>query len=288
MITKYIEFRSKTENTIVKRVTLGSTPEYLFWCIAMCYFMYSLCTVQYIQYSSGILVVFAIMMYVAENVDRVVVDGIKEGLAGLWIFCEVFLFTTTGVNLSLKSQNGPQQSDRGIVPSEVAHLIYLLVGGSVGRLAGIIIVQFLNYGTLKNHRKEPKYMSLWIIATWVFQMPKATIQATLGGLPYAMHIIPGGEGITKGLFIQQGSAFAILFMATIGVVLTAVVGRPIAIYLQSLELASVSQTEDVKTINSCAQEQILVEKEIQLVAETHNEKNTMGANEYHDEEDTIQ
>ena len=68
-------------------------------------------------------------------------------------------------------------------------------------------------------------------------MPKATILATLGGLPYSEHIIPGSQGLTNGLFIQKCSVFAILFFVVVGVTSTKFIGRPIAIYLTSIDNA---------------------------------------------------
>lgn len=88
---------------------------------------------------------------------------------------------------------------------------------------------------LKAHRRSPKYMVLWWIATWIFQIPKATIQATLGGLPYSMHVIPGPEGLTKGLYILRASAFSVLLMAPIGVFLTSMIGEPMAKKLREMD-----------------------------------------------------
>jgi hypothetical protein len=56
------------------------------------------------------------------------------------------------------------------------------------------------------------YLLLWVLATWVFQWLKATVQATLGVLPYQNHVIPGAIGLTRGLFILRASAFAILVL----------------------------------------------------------------------------
>ena len=58
----------------------------------------------------------------------------------------------------------------------------------------------------------------------------------LGGVPYALHIIPGINGLTKGIFIQQATAFSILFMAPLGIFLSAFVGLPLAMYLAQKDL----------------------------------------------------
>jgi hypothetical protein len=86
------------------------------------------------------------------------------------------------------------------------------------------------------HRRTPACFAKWWTATWICQMPKATVQATLGSLPYSCHLIAGADGMQRALFIQQGSAFAVLFCATIGVVLTQLAGRPLALHLAALDV----------------------------------------------------
>lgn len=77
-------------------------------------------------------------------------------------------------------------------------------------------------------------------------MPKATVQATLGGLPFAQHIIPGSVGLTRGLFIARATAFAVLLMAPIGVFLTSLIGKPLAEYLrqQDIDAGFLEEDED--------------------------------------------
>lgn len=209
-----------------------------------CYLLYSLCTIQYIQQSSGVLVVFATAMVVASEVDAGTADELKAALAGLWVFCEVFLFTTTGANIALKNTNGPLQSDNGISRSEIASIFKILAAGTFGRLGGIILAQVLCFFQLKPHRREFRYMATWILTTWIFQIPKATAQATLGGLPFSLHLIPGTSGLQQGVFIQQGSAFSILIMATIGICLTKLVGMPLAQYWRDLDGITAQQKAD--------------------------------------------
>jgi hypothetical protein len=178
----------------------------------------------------------------------------KYHLVLRWVFVEVFLFTTVGINLSFKAKTGPAQSYRGVPDSDVAKLIEILILGSMGRSAGILGIECTGFGTLSPHRRTLQYMGLWWLCTWIFQMPKATVQATLGSLPLTMQIIPGIDGLKKALFIQQASAFAVLFMAPIGVFLTNVVGKPIAEYLAKLDKEASSDTVNgVEPSNAKAQ-----------------------------------
>eukprot|EP01035_Chromulina_nebulosa_P017066 gene17066-22578_t len=232
VVLKYIEYRRNVTNKIIARIVGNSTAEFLFAVIVACYTLYALCQAQYIQQSSGILAVFTMTLTMAELGDPEYIIPLKEALAGLWVFVEVFLFTTTGINLAFRSSTGPLQSQRGINQQNVSNLVEILLIGTMGRSAAILAVQLIGYFTLAPHRREPMYMLAWWIATWVFQWPKATVQATLGGLPFSQHIIPGAIGLTRGLFIQQASAFAVLLMAPIGIFLTAFIGHPLAVYLE--------------------------------------------------------
>lgn len=62
-------------------------------------------------------------------------------------------------------------------------------------------------------------------------LPKATVQAALGGLPLAQNIVekPIGD------YISSATAFAVLIFAPFGVLLTATVGRPLAERLRQYE-----------------------------------------------------
>ena len=148
---------------------------------------------------------------------------------------EIILFTTTGINLSLRAVNGPEQSMRGLSSADAGKIVAMLLVGQLGRAGGIALAGAATLSSQPPHRRTPAYFSRWFLSTWICQMPKATVQATLGGLPYAFHLIAGADGLQRALFIQQGSAFSVLFMATIGVVLTSFVGRPIAVQLGALD-----------------------------------------------------
>lgn len=252
IVLKYIQFREACKDEFINRVVPKGVGEYLFATIVTCYTMYAVCVNYYIPQTSGVLAVFSMTLTLSQFSDEKIVEELKSGLAGLWIFLEVFLFTTTGINLSFKAQTGPAQSDRGITNEQVGNLIGVLFTGTLGRAAGIALVGLVGMGTLKPHRRHWKYMLAWIVSTWMFQWPKATVQATLGVLPFQNHVIPGSIGLTRGLFILRASAFAILVMAPIGVFLTATIGKPLAIYLHKLdrEAEGSDQSEKAEEIES--------------------------------------
>jgi hypothetical protein len=231
-ITRYFAFRKTTTNLTVQRSLVKSNPEFLFVVIVSCYALYTLCQPWYIQQSYGVLAVFAAALTLSERADPADVEAIKGGLLGLWVFVEVILFTSVGIGMAFVSTTGPLQGQRGLEPSRLGDVSAILFVGSIGRLGGIFLVQLLSFFQLKPHRRTPKYILAYTFATWVIQMPKATIQATLGILPFQLGIIPGPAGATKGQFIMQATSFSILLMSTIGVLLTNFVGRPLAVYLR--------------------------------------------------------
>ena len=231
----YYRFRSCTTSPLMKRVLPASTTsEYALLLITTCYTLNAQCTPQYIQQSSGVLAVFAASIAVSEHGPPAVVADLKDALAGLWVVMEIFLFTSTGISLSLRSVNGPEQSQRGMSPSNVGVMAGILLLGTLGRAVGIAVTGAACLPAQPPHRRTLPYFVRWLVATWTFQMPKA-IQATLGGLPYANHIIPGADGLQRALFIQQGAAFSVLFMGTLGVLATSFVGRPLAVTLAAMD-----------------------------------------------------
>ena len=216
----------------VARVTTDSTAEYTFVCIVTCYTIYSLCQPYYLQYSSGILAIFACMLTVSYRGDPTVNAGIKDALAGLWVFLEVILFTTTGINLSFKGVTGPLQSDRGISGTYLQDTVIIILTGISARAAGILATGAGGWHMQSPHRRNWKYFGLWCLSTFLFQLPKATVQATLGGLPYSQHMIAGTEGLKMGIYIQQATAFSVFLMAPIGSFLMVFFGEPIARWLR--------------------------------------------------------
>ena len=106
VVAQYIAFRRRTEIERIKAVLVDSTAEYLLAAILACYMLYALCTAQYIQQSSGVLAVFSMTLTMSEFCEPSVRENLAHGLAGLWVFVEIFLFTTTGINLSFKNTTG--------------------------------------------------------------------------------------------------------------------------------------------------------------------------------------
>jgi hypothetical protein len=239
---KYFEFRHKINGNrnfeVLSRICPENTAEYLFVCIVSAYTLYAICQAQYLNYTSGVLAVYVQMLTVSEWAEPTIVYNLKEGLSGLWVFIEVVLFTSVGINLSFVNETGPLQSQRGMGNKDVANLIKILFLGALGRSAGVFICNLASSYWLLPHRRDMKYMLAWWFSTWLFQLPKATVQATLGGLPFSQHVIPGADGLTKGAYILHATAFSVLLMAPIGVFLTAVIGHPIARWLKSVDDAN--------------------------------------------------
>ncbi|KAJ1422875.1 hypothetical protein B484DRAFT_420795 [Ochromonadaceae sp. CCMP2298] len=234
-IAQWCHFRSTTQLQWVKRITTGSAAEYLLVFIVMSYLLYALCTTQYIQQSSGVLAVFACGLGVSHFGPKAIVADLKKGLEGVWVFAEIWLFTFTGCVMSFNALNGPAQSNRGINPGQVQNFLQVLFAGQCGRGAGILFSHAGCYFLLPEHRRSPLYFCSLVLCTWIFQIPKATVQATLGGLPLQYHLISGINGLTIATTIQQFAAFSILIMAPLGVMLTLFVGKPLAGMLAQLD-----------------------------------------------------
>ncbi len=226
-----------TARNIYTRISVDSTAEFCFVSIVTCYTLYSICQPYYLQYSSGILAIFTCMLTVAHYGQPAIVNAIKDGLVALWVFLEVILFTTTGINLSFKGATGPLQSNRGISGTYVEDTICIIAAGIAARFGGILLAGFGGWFTLSEHRRNIKYLLVWTAATWLFEFPKAAVQATLGGLPLSQGIIPGTDGLKKGIYIQQATAFSVLIMAPLGALLMGVVGEPLARWLRDYDQA---------------------------------------------------
>lgn len=241
MCSLYINYRIKIKSDFLwerinKNPQLGSsTADLVFVIFVSSYTMISLCTKQYIQQSSGVLVVFASCVTMGRFLDAEVAKDIAMGFKSIWVFAEVFLFTFVGTNLTLDSNNGPLIGERGMSGHDLGLVVACMFAGSLGRLFGNFISCLPNAAAFPPHRRNVKYMALFSVDAWIFQLPKATVQATLGGMAYNMHLFPGSDGLNKGLIISQSAAFTILIFASLGAVLTPLVGAPIAAYLAKLD-----------------------------------------------------
>jgi solute carrier family 9B (sodium/hydrogen exchanger), member 1/2 len=250
VVSSYIKFRSDPEmenNVHVKRAISNTIGDQLLPLLVGCYTLYALCTPQYIQQSSGILAVFSCTLTCSYLLPPETVENLKGALAGLWVFLEIILFTTTGINLSFVSTNGPLQGQRGMSPQKVGHFVGILFLGALGRGASIFLLQIFLWGHVAPHRRNLKYLFAWCLATWMFQWPKATVQATLGGVPLQLSILKGINGVQIATQMLQGTAFSVLLMAPIGVFLTTMVGYPLAKYLKGLDDEAEQTNEKVGT-----------------------------------------
>ena len=72
----------------------------------------------------------------------------------------------------------------------------------------------------------------------------------IGGVAYATHIIPGPQGLNKGLFIAQATAFTVLVSAPIGTILSKYVGARISLYLHAIDKEAGWKTKDSKYSHS--------------------------------------
>lgn len=236
-MSKYFIFRS-VRRPWMDRIVAASTAELLFVFVVGSYTMYALATQQYIQQTSAVLIVFAVGLAVSEFTPYDIVHDLKEGINGIWTFVEVILFTTAGINLSLRAVNGPEQSMRGMTSANIGVILAMLCVAMLGRAVGVFLSGACTWFQQPPHRRTTPYFATWWLATWICQMPKATLQATLGGLPYAFHIIPGADGLQRGLIIQQASVIAIIWWATLGIFATQRLGRPLALRLAAADRAA--------------------------------------------------
>eukprot|EP01041_Mallomonas_annulata_P001187 gene1187-2311_t len=233
LLIPYIDWRSKVRTDFVwirvnKNPQMGSsTADMVFVLLVSCYTMYSLCNKVYIQQSSGVLVVFVACITVSKLALPEVTTSIAQGLKGFWIFAEVFLFTLTGTSLSFDPSNGPLYGQRGL-SGEILH--------------NVITVMFI----ASIARQQLKWLGPFCISCYIFQLPKATVQATMGSVAYYTHIIPGSSGINKGFVISQACAFTVLVFAPLGTILTKLVGGPMAMYLTKQDKAACWNDEDKK------------------------------------------
>ncbi|MEG0077206.1 cation:proton antiporter [Anaerorhabdus sp.] len=132
----------------------------------------------------------------------------------LWVAGEVFLFVLVGasVNLSLAFKGG-------------FSLLIVIFGALLLRICGV----FVSLTKTKLNQKEKLFCA-------IAYLPKATVQAAIGGLPLAM-------GLACGDLILTGAVVAILVTAPLGAILID-------------KTANILLTEKNRDENSCQQEDI--------------------------------
>jgi hypothetical protein len=75
MLSQWILFRETTTSEHVLRVTANTTAQYVFLFLVGCYTLYALCTMQYVQQSSGVLAVFFCALTVSKLAPSTIVES---------------------------------------------------------------------------------------------------------------------------------------------------------------------------------------------------------------------
>lgn len=239
--SKYISWRSHIKTDYIwtrvnKNKQLGSnTPEFVFIIFVLSYLMLSLAQKQYIPCCSGYLIIYAAAVTISLDLDDEKSYSIAASMKGIWVFGEVFMLTITGTSLSFDSSNGPLQGQNGLDGDEIKKLMSMLFIGFSARYAALLVILFFLQITFPKHRRNFRWIFLFSIVMIIMQMPKATIQATLGSLPYNLHLIPGDKGQKKSKIIYQCTAFSVLIFAPIGTILINHIASPLSCYLTSLD-----------------------------------------------------
>jgi hypothetical protein len=213
----------------------SSAADLVFVFLVACYTMMTLANNAYIQQCTGVLIVFSLAISVSIHCPPEIAYDMAASLKGIWVFAEVVLFTLTGASLTFDSSNGPLYGQRGLSSSDMETVVVLIVLGLIGRFVSLGISMALIYPSLPPHRREPKWIGAFWINNFIFMLPKSTVQATMGGVAYATQLIPGPQGVNKGKFIVQATAFAVLICAPLGSILTKTVGAPLALYIANLD-----------------------------------------------------
>jgi len=259
IVSAYIDWRTKStqENDFVwvrvnKNYQLGSsTADLIFALLVCCYTINALCTPRYIQQSSSVLVIFTAAITVSQLTKNVkVLYSIADGLKGIWTFSECFLFTLTGCMLKFDPSNGPMQSQRGMSSTDVGILLEMIFIGLLFRtVCNFIVCNILAKFETRPHRRTWEWTwKSWVVWS-VYQIPKATVQATLGSIAYQQKLLPGDEGAKQGLFIAEATAFTILVCSPLGAILTKTVGSKLAQQLALLDSQNGCGSKDVSKVS---------------------------------------
>jgi len=153
-------------------------------------------------------------------------------LKPVWAFAEAYLFVLTGC--VVRSGINAGQSFNLFGP-----FFAILIIGQMGRMLGDIIAGFLWQIALYKtapwtwDAQQRKDVVKRILFVWFATMPKATLQASLG--PKMAHTLSLAGWTVAGSFVGPAAAIAILYMATIGSLLTFSVGTFVATYFQAME-----------------------------------------------------
>jgi hypothetical protein len=227
----------------------------VFVMLVLCYTMMSLSSSQYIQQCSGTLIVFSASITVAQLCDPPTVSDIALGMKNIWLFAEVFLFTLAGTSISFNPTNGPLYGQRGFTGSMVADVVSVLFAATACRLMGIGLVVAVLYRYLPPHRQTLQYCLPFWLTCYIFQLPKATVQATMGTFAHNSKLIPGPQGFNQALIIAQTTALSVLIFGPIGSLLTTYVAAPMSLYLRFLDKEA-GWNDETRTYNKAALERM--------------------------------
>jgi hypothetical protein len=154
-----------------------------------------------------------------------VASKLLHGLKVVWSYAECFLFTLTGAVIysAIEAKS----------PAFSGAMVGVLVCGSLARLAGSALAA-LAWQLQLHGRAAPRAVALRALFLWSVTTPKATVQASLGSAPSEKIDELGLEQDTAD-FIAESAAFAILWSATVGSLLTATLGKRCARALEELD-----------------------------------------------------
>lgn len=239
----YIDWRAEIKTDFLwvqlnKNPQMGSnTADLVFVILGAAYMMMSLCVPRYIQYSTGILVVYVscITLHYCVQDKRLIAD-IAGGLRSVWVFAEVFLNTLLGASLAFNHNNGPLPSDRGLSSNSMGQLTLLMVISLTCRFVGVVVgIVGMLYWWMPEHRRTFPFLWRHIVGTFILQIPRTTIQATLGPVAYHSNIIPGIDGLNKGFIINQCAAYVVLIFAPLGTFLSKHVSFSLALEMTDMD-----------------------------------------------------
>jgi len=171
-------------------------------------------------------------------------DALCLQLKPVWTFAECFLFVLTGCVIRPAIDSGEGAILFG-------PLFAVLLIGQLGRMCGDIVASLLWQVTLlrtapwKWNKLEWRDLAGRVAFCWVATVPKATLQASL---PVKLSkTFKAGGHTAAAAFIGPAAAIAILYMATLGSLLTFSAGSLLANYFQKQEDAKAKPIEQDAT-----------------------------------------
>jgi len=137
--------------------------------------------------------------------------------------------------------------ETGIAGTLFGPFFAVLLLGQLGRMAGDILSSFIWQVTIlrtapwKWNAHEWRDLLGRVAFCWVATIPKATLQASLPSKLAKTY--RAGKYTAAAAFVGPAAAIAILYMATLGSLLTFSAGSFLATYFQNQEVKAVKETE---------------------------------------------